>query len=105
VTEWTPVAPEDRARLIASLKEEHPQCTARKDFPPQEGERCSMLPHAEWMPHSWIPWSMALEMQKKNRAAARRPPDYSWATATSAEIIEDIRAHMPTRVAEAPPEA
>jgi hypothetical protein len=48
---------------------------------------------------------MALEMQKKNRAAARRPPDYSWATATSAEIIEDIRAHMPTRVAEAPPEA
>ena len=39
------------------------QCRARKDFPPQEGERCSMLPHADWMPHSWIPWGMAVRMQ------------------------------------------
>ena len=35
-------------------------CEARKPYPPQEGERCSMLPHAEWMSHSWVPWSTAV---------------------------------------------
>ena len=43
------------------------QCEARKPDPPQQGERCVLLPHADWMPHSWVPWSVAIEMQRRDR--------------------------------------
>jgi hypothetical protein len=44
-------------------------CPARKPYAPQEGERCSMLPHAEWMSHSWVPWSMAVSHDRRGRRA------------------------------------
>lgn len=44
-------------------------CRARKPDAPQQGERCSLLPHANWMPHSWVPWSLSIRWQQENRDA------------------------------------
>lgn len=51
------------------------QCDARKPDPPQRGEQCALLKHADWMPHSWVPWSLAVRMQAENRPRIRRVSD------------------------------
>lgn len=64
---WVPEKPPARAPMDDRHVEK--QCTARKPDAPQQGERCSMLPHASWMPHSWVPWSVAVKQQAENRRA------------------------------------
>ena len=51
------------------MSDPSPQCEARKPYTPQQGERCSMLPHPDWMPHSWVPWTEAIRLQALNRPA------------------------------------